>query len=164
MLLDEFVASGLTAVVDQDIRHDFAGSAGIPAFGGVIDANTSPAITKGFSGQLAIPGGSIFTLDLTALAGPSATTIDFTGLKVQMVLLAALTSNVTAVTVKLKDSTTGYNLFGLSNTGSEIVTLSPGQIALFQLNNKTEDVDATHKDVVFIGNSGDAMAAIMVAG
>ena len=164
LLLDETVASGLTAVIDKVIRHDFAGVANLPPLKGEINANTSPAITKGFSGVIAIPAGATFTIDLTALAGPSSTTVDFAGLKVQMVLLAALTTNVSQVSIKLKDGTTGYNLFGLNNTSSEIITLSPGQIGFFQLNSKTEDVDATHKDVLFVGTNGDAVAAIMVAG
>ena len=164
LTIDETVASALTFVVDQPIRHDFAGIANLPSFSGVIDADSSPAITKGFSGQLTIPGGSVFTLDLTALTGPSATTIDFTGLKVQFVLLAALTNNASVVAIVLKDVTTGYNLFGATNSGDEAVTLAAGQITLFQLNDKTQDVDSTHKDVKFIGNVGDAVAVMMVAG
>ena len=165
LTLDETVASALTAVEDQPIRHDFAGIANLPSFSGVIDADSTPAITKGFSGQLTIPGGFIFTLDLTALTGPSATTVDFTGLKVQLVLLAALTNNTGAIAVTLKDNVTGYNLFGLSNAGSEKVTLSPGQIAFVQLNDKPQDVDSTHKDVNFVGSTvGDIVAVIMVAG
>lgn len=164
LLIDETVASALTAVEDQPIRHDFAGIANLPSFSGVIDADSTPAITKGFSGQLTIPSGAIFTLDLTALTGPSGTTVNFTGRKVQLVLLAALTNNVSVVVIKLKDSTTGYNLFGPVNTGSDLISLSPGQIALIQSNDKTQDVDSTHKDIVFLGNVGDAVAVMMVAG
>ena len=164
LTLDETVASALTAVEDQPIRHDFAGIANLPSFSGVIDADSTPAITKGFSGQVTVPGGAIFTLDLTALTGPSATTVDFTGLEVQLVLLAALTNNVSSVAVKTKDSTTGYNLFGPTNTGTDVISLSSGQIALFQLNDKQQDVDSTHKDVNFIGTTGDIVAIIMVAG
>lgn len=164
LLVDQVVASGLTAVIDKAIRHDFAGVANVPALKGTIDADTTPAITEVFSGLVTIPGGGTFTLDLVALAGESSTTTDFTGLKVQMVLLAALTNNASVVSVKLKDGVTGYNLFGVNNTGTEVITLSPSQIAHFQLNDKTEDVDATHKDVLFVGTSGDAVAAIIVAG
>ncbi len=164
LLLDEVVASGLTAVVDKAIRHDFAGISNLPAFKGEINANTSPAITKGFSDLVTIVTGGTFTLDLTALDGPSSTTRDFTGLKVQFALLAALTSNIQDVVIKTLDTSTGYNLFGAVRADADQITLAPGEIHFCQRNDKGEDVDATHKDIKFTAGNGNIVAVVMVAG
>ena len=145
---------------DPTLTHEVG--SGAATLNGVIDADTSPAVTKVFSGVVTVAGG-VTTLDLTSLTGPEGT-IDFTGLKPQLVLIAAFLGNIGPIAIKSKDSTTGYNLFGTDNTGSEEYSLLIGQTALFRLNDKGEDVDSTHKDITFTGNNGNTAHIIMVAG
>lgn len=158
LVVDETIALSLTYADDKPIRHE------LPAQSGVLNASSSPPATKVFSGVVTIASGGIVNLDLTALPDPVRGTIDFTGLRVQVIMLSAFSANVDTVTLKTKDTTTGYNLFGVNNTGSEEETLSLGQGLLKWLNDKPEDVDATHKDISFTGSTGNSVNVLLVAG
>ena len=158
--VDETLGLSEPHAADPTLTHEVSSS--VATLNGVIDADTSPAVTKVFSGFVTVAGG-VTTLDLTSLTGPEGT-IDFTGLKPQLVLIVAFVGNVGPIAIKTKDSSTGYNLFGTDNTGSEEYSLLVGQSALFRLNDKTEDVDSTHKDITFTGDNGNTAHVIIVAG
>ncbi len=160
--VDETLGLSEPHASDPTLFHEI--SALDAALSGVLDASSSPAATKVFSGVVTIAGGAT-DLDLTSMAGPEgAGTVDFTGLKPQLLILAAHLVNLGPMAIKTKDGVTGYNLFGTDNTGSEEYSLLVGQAALFRLNDKGEDVDSTHKDVTFTGGNGNTARIIMVAG
>ena len=158
--VDETLGLAEVHAPDPTLTHEMSSSD--VTLNGVIDADTSLAVTKVFSGVVTVAGG-VTTLDLTSLTGPEGT-IDFTGLKPQLVLIAAHFVNVGPIAIKTKDQATGYNLFGTDNTGSEEYSLLVGQSALFRLNDKGEDVDSTHKDITFTGENSNVARIIMVAG
>lgn len=159
LLVDETLGLSQPHAADPTMRHE------VLAHSGVINGSSSPAATKVFSGIVTVTGGTA-NLDLTSLDGPQGSgTVDLTGLKPQKVFLSAHVVNVVPVTIKTKDTTTGYNLFGADNTGSEEHTLNLGQAILLDVNDKGEDVDATHKDITFTAaGSGNTVHVQIVAG
>lgn len=119
-------------------------------------------VTKTFSDKLNLVAGAL-TLDLTALTGPSGTTVDFTGLKVQNLKLACPAANTAGITVD-RGAANPYNLFGEDNGSAEQVEILPGCSLEMAWNDNAEDVDATHSDVQFAGTGTEAIEIILVAG
>ena len=155
---DETVAHGLDNADDKPIRHELA------QHQGVLNASSTPAATKAFSDDLTLVANAA-AIDLTSLAGPlGAGTVDFSGLKVQLVKVSCPTSNAGSVAISAKDGTTGYGLFTPTNSGGLGIILSPGTSAMLYWNDKLEVVDATHKDVKLSGTTNDVMSVLLVAG
>lgn len=115
----ETVALALDNVEDPPINHATTNE----AKGSITGTTTVPA-TKAFSDDITLATGRA-ALDLTALAGPASTTIDFTGLKLQCVKLVCPNTNTKPVTVHCKNGVTGYNLFGANNTLIQEASLLP---------------------------------------
>lgn len=111
--VDETLALGLDHAEDPQFTHSLG------AHAATLTAATTPPVTKTFSATLNLSGG-IATLDLTSLAGPAGTTVDFTGLRIQNIKLFCPATNTAGIEVKAKDGATGYNLFGPNNA---IVTM-----------------------------------------
>ena len=153
----ETIALGLDNVADRAVTHT------VGADEGTLNASSTPAVSQTFSDTIALAAGA-GTLDLTSLAGPSSTTIDFTGLKVQLIKIKTPPTNAGSIIVEHKDGATGYNLFGDDNTSDESIEVPPGSVMEFKYNDKLEDVDATHKDLKFTGTGTDGMQMILVAG
>lgn len=127
-----------------------------------LNASSTPAATKTFSDSLNLSAGAA-TLDLTSLTGPSAVTVDFTGLKVHLVKLACPTTNTVGITVD-RGASNAYNLFGEDNSSAEQVEVLPGCSMMFYMNDKTADVSASVKDVQFAGTGTESIEIILVAG
>lgn len=152
----EVLALGLDNATDPSFPH----SIGSP--NGTLIATTTPPVTKVFSDNLALVAGAR-TLDLTSLAGPAGTTVDFTGLKVQLIALRCPESNTLPILVQKGDAN-AYNLLGADNASSETIEMMPGDDLLIKRRDTLEDVDATHSDVKFTGNGTEAIQVILVAG
>ena len=114
----ETIALGLTHADDPSTSHE------LTQHRGTLNGTSTPAVTKVYSGTVTLTAGQA-PLDLTALAGPCSTTVDFTNLKVQIIKLACLSTNTAGITVAAKDSTTGYNLFGATNATVAAQSLYP---------------------------------------
>lgn len=153
----ETVASGLDNVTDKPITHS------IGADIGTLNASSTPAVTETFSDTIALAAGA-GTLDLTSLAGPSGTTIDFTGLKVQVIKIKTPATNAGSIIIEHEDAVTGYNLFGDDNGSDESIEVPPDTLLEFKYNDKLEDVDGTHKDLKFTGTGTDGMQLQLTAG
>lgn len=128
----ETVAVGLDHAADPTTPHE------LTEHRATLNGTTTPAVTKVFSGTVTLTAGQA-SLDLTSLTGPSSTTVDFTGLKVQLVKLACPTTNTAGITVDAKDGTTGYNLFGANNANVISQSLNP-QIRLASTNGAAIDL------------------------
>ena len=152
----EVLALGLDNATDSSFVHTL----GSP--NGTLSATTTPPVTKVFSDNLALVAGAK-TLDLTSLAGPAGTTVDFTGLKVQKIQLRCPTSNTLPILVQKGDAN-AYNLLGADNASAETIEVLPGDDVQFKRHDTLEDVDATHKDIKFTGNGTEAIYVILVAG
>lgn len=127
-----------------------------------LKSTSTPAVTKTFSDSVNLTAGAA-TLDLTSLTGPAGTTVDMTGLKVQLVKLACPTSNTAGITVD-RGASNAYNLFGEDNSSAEQVEVLPGCAMLFFMNDKTADVSASVKDVQLAGTGTESIEIIIVAG
>lgn len=152
----ETLALGLDNVDDPSFVH----SIGSPE--GTLNASSTPPATKVFSDNVALVAGTK-TLDLTALAGPASTSIDFTGLKVQLIALRCPTGNTLPILVQ-KGAANAYNLLGADNASAETLEVLPGDDVLLRRYDTLEDVDATHKDIKFTGNGTETINVLLVAG
>lgn len=152
----ETLALGLAHAADPPTVH----SLGSP--GSTLIATTTPPVTKVFSGTVTLSGGA-GALDLTSLAGPQGTTVDFTGLKVQLIQLIT-PNNTVSIIVEHKDGATGYNLFGNDNASDESIEVPPNSEMQFKYKDTLEAVDGTHKDVKFTGTGTETIGVILVAG
>lgn len=129
---------------------------------GTLNATLTPAVTKVWSDKVNLAAGAA-TLDLTSLTGPAGTTVDFTGLKVQLVKLACPAGNTVGITVD-RGASNAYNLFGADNASAEQVEILPGCSMVIFNNDKTEDVSATIKNVQLAGTGTESIEIILVAG
>lgn len=152
----EVLALGLDNVTDPSFVH----SLGSP--NGTLSATSTPPVSKVFSDTLALVAGTK-TLDLTSLAGPAGTTVDFTGLKVQQIALRCPTSNTLPILVQKGDAN-AYNMLGADNASAETIEVLPGDDILINRRDTLEDVDGTHSDVKFTGNGTEGISVILVAG
>lgn len=152
----ETLALGLDNAEDASFVH----SLGSP--GGTLSPTTTPPVTKPFTDNVSLVGGTK-TLDLTALTGPASTTIDFTGLKVQLIALQCPTGNTLPILVQ-KGAANAYNLLGADNASAETIEVLPGDDVLIRRYDTLEDVDATHKDIKFTGNGTETINVGLVAG
>lgn len=154
----ETLALGLDNVDDKPVTHS------IGADTSTLNASSTPAATKQFSDTIALTAGAA-TLDLKSLAGPAGTTVNFDGLKVQLVKLKCPSTNSGGITVNAKDDVTGYNLFGTDNAAvTEKVEVMPGGVVMLYHDDELEDVDATHKDITFAGTGTDGIQVMLTAG
>jgi hypothetical protein len=153
----ETLALGLDNVENPVVAHKLGD------FAATLTASSTPAVTKVFSDTIALAAGTA-AIDLAALAGPMSTTVDFTGLKVQIIQLACPTGNTGGITVAKTDVVTGYNLFGADNASAEQVEVLPGTRTQLFHRNTLEDVDATHKDITFTGTGTDTIQVLLAAG
>lgn len=156
LTVKETLALGLDNATDPTTPHTLGDHAA------TLSASTTPPVTKTFSDDIALVAGA-GTLNLSTLAGPLSTTIDFTGLKVQVIKLVAASTNTGGITVAKGDAQP-YNLFGEDNVSSETVEVLPGDAVLIVHNETTEDVGAAIKNIKFTGTGTDTLRIMLVAG
>lgn len=155
--VEETIGTSLDlAAADPTFVHDISDTRA------TLNASSTPAVTKAMSDTINLVAGAS-TLDLTSLTGPAGAAVTFSGLKVQCVKLSCPTTNTAGITVGV-GAANGYNLFGEDNASAEQVEILPGCACQFFLNDKTEDVDATHKNVDFAGTGTEAISVVLVAG
>ncbi len=97
--------------------------------------------------------------DLTALAGPSGTTVDFSGLAIQFIKIFNPAAN--ALLTITEAVSNGYELLG--GTG-DIITVHPGGTYLIGQANGLADVDETHKALLVAGTGSETFEIELVAG
>ena len=154
LTVEEVKDLGLDNVADPTITHTLGSHAA------TLTASTTPPVTKTYSDELALVAGAA-TIDLQALPSSESTTLDFTGLKVQLVKITAPSTNTAEVTFDV-GAANGYNLFGATNATDESVAVPPGGVQMFKYTDDLEDVDATHSDVDVSSSDVDATFDIML--
>lgn len=128
-----------------------------------LNASSTVPATKASSDTIALVAG-VATIDLTALTGLYGASVDFTGLKVQAVMIINPAGNNAEGMEFAVAIANGYNLFGKDNADSDLVTVLPGDAYLVIHANTLEDVDATHKDITVTGTLVEEFDIHMVAG
>lgn len=125
-----------------------------------LTGSTSPAATKFALFDQAMSGGAA-TIDLTALPGVTADeTVNGNGLKVQFLKLTNKSTNANKITVS-QGASTAYRLDGATSWS---VVLAPGQSALFELNNASETISSSHKDIDLAGTLAQVLRVHVVMG
>lgn len=135
------------------VHHKLTGT------GATLTASTTVPVTKVHSADHALTAGAE-TLDLTALGHLLSSTEDFTGLKVQFILIVATAGNAAALKFE-PGAATAYNIFG-SATGE--ISVPPGGIEMFFGNDALPDVAAGAKHIDVSGTGTDSYDIIIVAG
>lgn len=152
------VSAGTTIDGVTDPALDFVMDDTNGVFTKVLNATSTPAVTKGWQDQVALSGGAV-TIDLTALALTGLTSVDFTGLKVQAVKIKVSASATGAMTF-VPGATTGYNIFGASGS----LVLPPGGVAVIYAPEGWADVGAGAKNIDVSGTGTETFWIEMVAG
>lgn len=145
----EFIGSDETFTVD-----------GLNATG-TLNASSTPPATKQASGTKAMSGGA-GTIDLTALPGDTADeTKDMTGLKLQLAIFKAPSTNANVITISQGAS----NAYGLDSAGGAwSIKLDPGQLVFFYLDDNAEDVASGAKEIDLAGTGAQELDYVMVFG
>lgn len=123
-----------------------------------LTSSTTPPVTMTASFQKALSSGAA-TIDLTSLTGTNGSTVDFTGLKVQVVKFRNPAANGNAITVTYGAS----NPHLLGGTAFKWV-LSPGQEILIYTNDASPDVGSSSKNIDISGTGSQAIDCQFVAG
>lgn len=117
---------------------------------------TTPAVTKAAVNSKAMSAGAA-TIDLTLLASTNNVNVDMTGLKVQAYKFQNPGAN--AITVK-NGASTGYLLGGVAWS----LTIPPGGEFQGYLNNVSQSVGGTTKNIDISGTGTDTLNYILVFG
>lgn len=128
---------------------------------GTLTSSTSVPATKAWSDTRGLTAGTD-SIDLTALTrGSDLSDVDFTGLKVQLLIIQTAAANTADVVFK-DGASNAYLLFG---DASGQITLPAGTSAMFYLADKLADVSASVKQVDISSSDADAIySMILVAG
>jgi len=121
-------------------------------------AATTPPATKVAVFQKALAAG-VATIDLTALVGTNGAAVDFSALKVQCVKFSNPATNANAITVTFGAA----NPYLLGGAAWKFI-LEPGMELVVFGNDKTPDVDGTHKNIDLAGTLIQALDVELVAG
>lgn len=156
LLLDvtETLGLGVDMATDPAVKHVFP-----TVISGTLTSSSSVPVTKTYNDTLALSAGTL-DVDLTALPGPSGTTVTFDGLKVQLIKIR---NNSTTDTLTIAGASVNpYELFGAADGQ---ITLPVGGTCEFFMNEGLADVSATVKDVTFTSSDNTAPFDIqLVAG
>lgn len=125
-----------------------------PDIKATLDAASSLPVSKAWADKRTLTAG-VDTIDLTSLTGPFASSIDLTGLRVQIMRITADKSNSEDLVVKFGASNP-YPIFGAAGT----VNIPPGGALLMLFNAKLALVAASVKDIDV--SSADATAVYRV--
>lgn len=150
MTVRETLTLGVDGASNPVVTHDGLN------LSGTLNAGTTVPATQHAQDTMALSGGAA-TIDLTSLTGTGGGTISGNGLKVQLVRFRNR-SSTNAMTFA-KGASNGYSLWT-----NWTITLSPGCAVLFFLNDKPEDIDATHKTIDVSGTGTDEFDFSVVMG
>jgi hypothetical protein len=123
-----------------------------------LNGTSSPPVTKVVATQKALAAG-VGTLDLTALVGTNGAVVDLSTLKVQAVKFRNPSTNANAITVTFGAA----NPYLLGGAAWKFI-LEPGMEIVVYGNDKTPDVDSTHKNIDLAGTLVQALDVVIVAG
>lgn len=157
LTVEEVKDMGLDLAANPTMTHTLGSHAA------TLTASTTPPVTKTYSDTIPLVAGA-YTIDLQALPGPQSTTIDFSGLKIQLIKITTPSTNTAEVTFDVGASN-GYNLFGATNATDESVSLPPGSVQQFKFTDTLEDVADAKSEVDVSSSDLDAtFDIILVAG
>lgn len=150
---DETKASAGPLVTNPTLSH-------IGQDDGELDGATAVPVTKAWSAKDRQLAGGVDSWDLTALAGGLfETNVDFTGLKVQKIWIAADAANTAGILIK-PGATNPYELFG--HAAGELTVL-PGQRVQIFCNEQLADVAGGVKSVDLSSGDADAKYSVVLA-
>lgn len=153
-LSGSFINSADNTVTEDGMTVDKTGDSAL------LSSTTVP-VTKSAMTAKAMSGGAA-TLDLTAMSNDSdGATINFSGLKVQAIMLTNPSTNANKITAT-QGASNGY---GLNAAGdSWTLVLDPGQSAILYLNDTAPDVGGSAKTIDISGTSAQVLNIGVVAG
>lgn len=153
--VSDAIALGLDLVADQTFTHVIDGDSGS------LTGSSTPAVSKAWSDEVQLTAGAL-SLDLTSLSrGSVLSSLDLTGLKLQLIKIKAAIANTDTVTIA-DGASNGYSIFG-DTSGS--ITLGSGDVAMFLFAETLPDVSATVKTIDISSSDTDAvLEIILVAG
>ncbi len=154
----ETLALGLDEAPDTTTTHDLKHAVK------TLGATSTPPATQVWSDKRTLAAGTD-TFDLAALPGPLGTTLDFTGLKVQLALFQTDPANTSPITVK-PAAANGYDIFGSAGEGVILNSLGTiGDIVMVAYDEFLPDVAAAEKDITVTSAMAAAIyRVILVAG
>jgi len=124
--------------------------------GDTINASSTVPATEVSADTWALSGGAV-TIDLTSLPGTNGTTIDATGLKVQLFKVKNLGAAAMTFT---EGASNGYALLGASFQ----FILAQNQELMLYLVDSAPDVGSTDKTIDVAGTSSQTFELILVVG
>jgi hypothetical protein len=156
LIATETPALGLDNADDVPFDHD------IGVTNGTLTASSTVPATKAYSDDINLVAGQA-TIDLSNLGGPISSTVDFTGLKVQLVYITCPATNTGGITFDV-GSSNGYNLFGADSASNESVEVMPGGAVFAYHPNNAQDVGAADEEIDVTGTGTEAFSILLVAG
>ena len=132
----------------------------ISGMSGALDGSTTPPITKAWSSRVEIAGGGTETINLAALPGQSAISVDMEGLEL---ILFLFKNNGDDAMIVADAAATGYPLFG-SATGQ--ITVPGGGAHMFYTANGigTDIEDGVAMNVAVVGTATETFDILIGCG
>jgi hypothetical protein len=158
--VDETFDTGLDLPADPTFVHKVTSPNAVDR--GTLTASTDVPATKTYSDTLVLAGGTQ-TIDLVALAGPGSTTVDCTGLKVQLFKLTSRKSNTNPVLIQ-KGGSNPYNVLGEDVSSGETLEVMPGGCVALYCHDGLEDVSAAKRNITITGDVNAIVDVQVVAG
>ena len=149
----ETPALGLDQVTDPRIAHKM--TIPIPT---TLNSTTTPPATKVWSDNVPLVAGAKI-LDLQALVNANLPNVDFTGLKVQVLMMSCPSANTGAITIT-SGALNGYDIGGAAMS----YALDPGGTLVLLLRDTAPDVAAADSEIDFAGTGTEPFDIILVAG
>ena len=149
----ETVELGLDNVTDPRIIH--ALEILLPK---KLTSSTTPPVTKVWADDVALSGGAA-TLDLQALVNVNLPNVDFTGLKVQALVMTCPSGNSGAIIIK-PGASNDYDLGGAAMSWA----VSPGGELIYLSLDNAPDVANADSELDFAGTGSETFKILMVAG
>lgn len=126
-----------------------------------LSASTTPPVTTVVTEQVQLTAGEA-NLDLTSLSGPLSSSVDFSGLKLQLMKVQAAAANTGVVTM---DPATANPYLFCPTTSNPKIGLNAGEMAMFYFNESLADVSSTALGIKFTSADVDAIVdLLLVAG
>jgi len=123
-----------------------------------LNAGTTPPATTFAAFQQALTSGAA-TIDLTNVTGTNGATVNFTGLKLQLVKLRNPITNANTITIA-KGASSGYALGGSAFS----ITLQPGEEWTYKGVDTSPDVGGSSKHLDLSGTAAQALDVYLVGG
>lgn len=136
----------------KQVTHDVLNQSESLTTGGTVPITVVAAFNK------ALVAGTA-SIDFTSLTGTNGATVSGSGLKLQVAIIKAKTTNANAITIA-DGANNGYGGFG---SNFEVVLDADQWVMLFG-KDKEPDVDATHKTWDLIGTGTQSVDMILVFG